>query len=151
MNAPQALSLVLGCTLGLGLWSLAATLPSLRRPRLADRIAPYILDVSPAAREHVRRRTVDPLPVIGSLAAPVVGAFSSLLSRLFGGPETAALRLRQSGSAASVERLRSEQVICAILGTARRYRRRPRLGLAPAAGAPRGDPRARGVLRCGVT
>ncbi|MEL4317905.1 type II secretion system F family protein [Leifsonia sp. YIM 134122] len=118
MSAPQALSLVLGCTLGLGLWSLAATLPSFRRPRLADRVAPYILDVSPAAREHVRRRTVDPLPVIGSLAAPVIGAFSSLLSRLFGGPETAALRLRQAGSASSVERLRAEQVISAMLGGA---------------------------------
>ncbi|KQP01509.1 type II secretion system F family protein [Leifsonia sp. Leaf264] len=118
MSAPQALSLVFGCTLGLGLWSLAAMLPSLRRPRLADRIAPYILDVSPAAREHVRRRTVDPLPVIGTLAAPVIGAFSTLLSRLFGGPETAGLRLRQAGSAASVERFRAEQVIWALLGTA---------------------------------
>ncbi|MET0726263.1 MAG: type II secretion system F family protein [Leifsonia sp.] len=116
VSASLAWSLVLGCTLGLGLWSLAATIPRLSRPRLIDRVAPYVVDVSASARDHVDRRSTDPLPVLGVLAAPVLSAGRSLLSRLFGGSDTAALRLRQAGSAESVERLRSEQVVWALVG-----------------------------------
>lgn len=118
VSSAMAWAIVCGLGIGLGLWSLVAMSPPLRRPRLADRIAPYLVDVSPAAREHVKRRTVDPLPLLGSLAGPVVFGARSLLSRMFGGPETAARRLRQSGSSMSVERLRAEQVAWAAVGAA---------------------------------
>ncbi|MET0806999.1 MAG: pilus assembly protein, partial [Lacisediminihabitans sp.] len=57
-------SIVLGLTLGLGLWSLVSLLPRLSRPRLIHRVAPYLVDVSPAARDLLARRTVEPLPVV---------------------------------------------------------------------------------------
>jgi tight adherence protein C len=45
-----AASVPLGIVLGLGLWSLLALVPRIGAPRLADRIAPYLVDVSLAAR-----------------------------------------------------------------------------------------------------
>jgi tight adherence protein C len=118
VSTPLAWAIVCGCALGIGLWSMVATMPRLRRARLADRIAPYLLDISDAAREHVARRTVDPLPVIGTLAAPLVSGARSLLARIFGGTEVTARRLRQAGSTMTVDRLRSEQLVWALLGGA---------------------------------
>src|SRR5690606_27960320 len=60
-----------GLALGVGLWSLVSLTPALGRPRLVNRVAPYLVDVSERARELERRRSTSPLPVIGSLLAPV--------------------------------------------------------------------------------
>ncbi|MEJ3405035.1 type II secretion system F family protein [Rathayibacter sp. YIM 133350] len=118
VSAASAWSLVFGCLLGLGLWSIFAAVPRFGRPRLADRVAPALVDVSEEARAHLRRRTADPLPVIGALALPVLTGGRALLSWLFGGAETAALRLRQAGSSLSVDRFRAEQVVWALVGFA---------------------------------
>lgn len=118
MNALSGWALVWGCTLGLGLWSLVALTPRLRRARLIDRVAPYLTDVSEAARERAGRHTVDPLPLIGTLFAPAVSRAAAALGDVLGGSELLARRLRQSGSARSVVQFRSEQLLCAVLGLA---------------------------------
>jgi len=111
-----AWSIVLGLSLGLGLWSLVSMLPRLSRPRLIHRVAPYLIDVSPAARELLARRTVEPLPVVGALFSPLTGRTKVALGRLLGGPTTIELRLRQSGSRLTVDDFRARQLVWAVLG-----------------------------------
>lgn len=107
---------VCGMALGLGLWSLASLLPRLGRPRLVSRVAPYLADVSPGARELLDRRTSDPLPVVGMLFAPLLERARVLLGRLLGGASTIELRLRQSGSSLTVEAFRSRQLVWGLCG-----------------------------------
>jgi tight adherence protein C len=108
--------LLCGITLGLGLWSLAGLVPRLSRPRLASRVAPYLVDFSPGARELLRRRTVEPLPIIGSLVAPLFDRLVSLLGAVLGGASTIELRLRQSASRLTVEQFRSAQLVWGVIG-----------------------------------
>ncbi|MFO7691086.1 MAG: type II secretion system F family protein [Cryobacterium sp.] len=103
-----------GTGLGVGLWSLVSLLPRLSRPRLADRLAPYLLDLSAEARMLVGRRSVDPLPVLGTLFAPVLGWLTSLLGRVLGGADTIEKRLRQSGVSTTVEEFRFRQLVWTI-------------------------------------
>jgi len=105
-----------GLGLGLGLWLLVSLTPRLSRPRLLDRVAPYVLDVSPGARELVARRTADPLPVLGLVFAPLVGVLRRGLSVVLGGPDATARRLRQAGSALTVEQFRGRQLVWAAVG-----------------------------------
>ena len=70
LDALSGWGVLCGLALGVGLWSLASLMPRLSRPRLATRVAPYVVDVSAGARELLSRRTVDPLPVVGALFAP---------------------------------------------------------------------------------
>ena len=123
-------SIVFGLALGLGLWSLVSLLPRLSRPRLIHRVAPYLIDVSPAARELLARRTVEPLPVVGALFSPITGRARAALGRLLGGPTTIELRLRQSGSRLTVDEFRARQLVWAVLGAG--------LGLLLALGVARG-------------
>ncbi|GAA3871745.1 type II secretion system F family protein [Leifsonia kafniensis] len=118
MNAPAAWGVLLGTVLGVGLWSLVSLMPRLGRPRLAQRVAPYILDVSAEARDYVGRTTLNPLPVFGSLFSPVVRRLASRLDHLLGGTETLTRQLRQAGSRQSVDEFRTTQLLWALAGSA---------------------------------
>lgn len=118
MSAVTVWGVLCGVGLGLGLWSLVVLVPSLRRPRLIDRVAPYLVDVSDAAREYTRRRAASSFPVLGSLLSPVVGGLRSVASRMLGGSETIAVRLRQSASGLTVEEFRIRQLGWALGGLA---------------------------------
>jgi tight adherence protein C len=109
---------LLGATLGLGLWSLVSLVPRFGRPSLASRVAPYVADFSEGARAMLGRRTVDPLPIIGALFSPGVDRARMTLSQVLGGNATIALRLRQSGSTLSVDAFRSRQLAWALAGAA---------------------------------
>ena len=122
LDALSGWGVLCGLALGVGLWSLASLMPRLSRPRLATRVAPYVVDVSAGARELLSRRTVDPLPVVGALFAPAFSRLRSLLGSLLGGDATTELRLRQSASTLTVEAFRSRQLAwgigAALLGLA---------------------------------
>ena len=107
-----------GSGLGVGLWSLVSLTPRLTRPRLMDRVVPYILDISPEARSVVARRTVNPIPVLGSLFAPLLDALTRGLSSLLGGSDTITRRLHQSGSVKTALEFRSVQLVWALLAFA---------------------------------
>lgn len=109
-------AIVCGVALGVGLWSLVSLTPALGRPRLAARIAPYLGDVSEQARAITQRRPASPLPVLGSLLAPLGEAVRSLAERLLGGNDTVELRLRQSGSESTAAEFRARQVAWALAG-----------------------------------
>lgn len=108
MTTLAAWGVLCGAVLGLGLWSLVSMMPRLSRPRLADRVAPYVADVSGGARSLLARRSVDPLPVIGALFGPSVGRVRDGLSRVFGGTEVLARRLRQANAPYSVDGFRTQ-------------------------------------------
>lgn len=105
-----------GIALGVGLWSLVSLTPAIGRQRLVSRVAPYLVDVSEGARAMERRRSSSPLPVIGSLFAPLAEGARTLADRLLGGSETIELRLRQSGSSASAGEFRSRQLAWTVGG-----------------------------------
>lgn len=116
VTANPAWAVFFGLSLGVGLWSLASLTPRLSRPRLRDRVAPYLLDISPEARAFMVKRSADPLPVLGTLFTPVLRWLTTLLSSLLGGAETTERRLRQSGSNASLQQFRSQQVVWTLIG-----------------------------------
>jgi tight adherence protein C len=107
-----------GTGLGLGLWSLVSMTPRLSRPRLIDRVAPYILDVSGPARAFVGRTRADPIPVLGSLAAPVLGGLTRFLARVLGGADAIERRLRQAGLTQTVYEFRFRQLVWALTALA---------------------------------
>ncbi len=111
MTSIAAWGVVCGIALGLGLWSLVSLTPRLSRPRLADRVAPYVADFSYGARELLDRKTVDPLPVIGALFSPSIVRAREILGRLFGGTETIARRLRQANSNVTVDGFRTQLLV----------------------------------------
>ena len=116
VTTSAAWAVVCGLALGTGLWMLVSLTPRLSRPRLADRVAPYVLDVSPAARELVARRPANPLPVLGFVFAPFVDALRRGLNAVLGGSEATSRRLRQSGSPLTVKLFRSRQLLWGAVG-----------------------------------
>ncbi|MEO6827430.1 MAG: type II secretion system F family protein [Microbacteriaceae bacterium] len=118
MTAAAAWAVLCGVALGVGAWSILASIPRLGRPRLADRVAPYLVDVSDQARSWVRRRSADPLPVLGTFLAPFLAALRRSFSTALGGSTTIRTRLRQAGSEVSLEQYRTWQLTWGCLGLA---------------------------------
>lgn len=118
VTSSLALAGLLGLTLGFGCWALVSLIPLLNRPRLLHRVAPYLIDVSPGARELLARRAVDPLPVVGTVFAPVVERMRRLLGSTLGGSDAVRTRLRQAGIRTSVESFRSRQLLWGLGGAA---------------------------------
>jgi tight adherence protein C len=110
LNAISPLGLFLGALLGLGVWLIISTVPRLGRPRLVERVAPYVADLSSEARAMLARRPSGPAPVLGVVIAPLGHRIRAIATDRLGGNEVVAKRLRQSGSTASVERFRGEQL-----------------------------------------
>ncbi len=116
MTSTSALGLLTGLGLGLGLWMLASLAPRMNRPRLTRRIAPYLVDISSAAREAVAPPVPGPLPVLGVLTQPLAARTRALLSVVLGGNDQVARRLRQAGSPLSVDGFRAKQLLWGIAG-----------------------------------
>lgn len=116
MTDALAWSVVLGITGGLGLWSILSLIPRLSRPALITRVAPYVIDVSAGAREHLSPRSTGPLPVLGVLVVPAVRWLRDVLASVTGRGDQILRRLRQSGSALSLEAYRSQQLVAALAG-----------------------------------
>ncbi|WP_344790638.1 type II secretion system F family protein [Gryllotalpicola daejeonensis] len=107
-----------GLVLGLGLWSMLAALPALRRPRLEARLAPYLLDVSAAAREEVLRSARSGGSVLAALLGPAAASARASLLTWIGGEASVALRLRQAGSSRTVDGFRALQLSVTGAGAA---------------------------------
>ena len=116
MTQLVAWAVVAGIGLGFGLWCLASVMPRMSRPKLARRVAPYLVDISPQARELLAPATPGPLPVLGMLVEPLVSRATAALESTLGGSEVLARRLRQSGSLTTVEALRSQQLLWGLGG-----------------------------------
>lgn len=113
-----ALAVPVGVALGLGLWTLLGLVPRVGAQRLAARVAPYVTDVSPEAREFLDRRAADPLPFVGGLLAPLARRGLGMLRAVFGSDDSVERRLRQAGWTLSVEGLRGRQLLGGAAGLA---------------------------------
>ncbi|WP_309709742.1 type II secretion system F family protein [Pseudolysinimonas sp.] len=111
-----ALAVPVGVTLGLGLWTLLGLVPRVGATRLATRVAPYVADVSPEAREFLNRRPAEPLPFVGGLLAPAGRRIRSALVAVFGGDDSVERRLHQAGWELTVEALRGRQLLAGVAG-----------------------------------
>lgn len=111
-------ALLAGLGLGTGLWLLVSLTPRLGRPRLAARLAPYLVDVSAEARAMTTARRSDPLPVMGAVLAPLAEQGQRMLAATLGGDQVIRTRLRQSGSAVTLAGHRTRQLLGALLGAA---------------------------------
>lgn len=111
-----AFAVGLDIVLGLGLWTLAALLPRIGAGRLADRVAPYVLDVSSEARASRMRRGGEPGTVLAELVAPIAESLIRGVAGLLGGDATVTRRLRQAGSPWSVAAFRGRQLLWAASG-----------------------------------
>lgn len=116
VSPSAAWAIVCGLTLGLGLWSLVSLVPSLRKPRLVSRVAPYVQDVSPQARQLVTRVASDPLPVLGVVFSPPFIAAARLLDSVLGGAVLTERRLRQAGLRLTLTEFRSRQLVFGAIG-----------------------------------
>jgi tight adherence protein C len=114
----SAWGVVAGLGLGIGLWSLLAVAPRLSRPRLADRIAPYLVDVSEHARFLTRRRPPGPLPVLAVVASPLTDLLRRLSGTLLTTDARVTVLLRQAGLRVGVDAHRSRQLLWLAAGTA---------------------------------
>lgn len=110
-----AIAIGLGAALGLGLWLLVALVPRIGRPRLAERVAPYLADISPEARRSLEPRAIDPAPVFGAVFGPAIAQARRGIVVLLGGNQVVAKRLRQAASATSVEQFRASQLVWAAV------------------------------------
>lgn len=143
MSAPSG-ALAVGGVVGAGVGAaVLLILAALRaaRPTLAARIEPYLRaprDAVPgwgrAAHSGYDAATPGPLGVVGRLARPWLTDATRLLERLGSTSTSIRARLDRSGSAASVEQVRAEQVAWAGVGLALG------VGMALTVGTTRGAP-----------
>lgn len=109
----------LGLLAGCGLLLAASRLPVLRRPRLEDRLGPYLRDTPrPSALLLVGPPTVTPFPTLERLLAPSLRGLAGRADRLLGGSVSLRRRLEQAGSPLTLEQFRTEQVAAAAGGVA---------------------------------
>lgn len=114
VTATATAAILLGVPLALGLYSVAMVLTRLSRPRLADRVAPYLMDVSEAAREHAER--------VGSRSVAWTRVLPARLASSLAAPGWAANRLQerldQAGSGLRAESFRARRLAAAALAGA---------------------------------
>lgn len=106
---------VTGAGLGLlgagGLWLAVAASPPLRRPRLTDRLAPYLDDAPRPSRLLDVPAVRSPFAFADRLLGPMLADAARWCDRILGGTTSVRRRLDQSGGTMTVEQFRVEQVI----------------------------------------
>ena len=100
------------CLLGAGgLWLTVAASPPMRRPRLSDRLAPYLDDAPRPSRLLDLPAARSPFAFIDRLLGPMLLDLARWCDRLLGGTASVRRRLEQAGGDMTVEQFRVEQVI----------------------------------------
>lgn len=120
--SPALVGGAVGLLGGLGLVIAVQRVPALRRPRLDDRLAPYLRDSTRPSRLLTSHRPLTPFPTLERILAPFISDAVRLLERVLGGAASIRRRLGQAGRGMSLEQFRAEQVLwggCGLLaGTA---------------------------------
>lgn len=113
----SALGALFGLFAACGMLMIAQRLPSARRPRLKDRLAPYLSDTPrPSALLDLGSRTVTPFPTLERLFAPSLASLAGRADALLGGSATIRRRLDQAGGRRTLEQFRTEQVLAGAAG-----------------------------------
>ncbi|MGW5361593.1 type II secretion system F family protein [Actinopolymorpha pittospori] len=109
---------LLGLLVGLGLTLAIFRLPVFRRPKLDDRLAPYIREASDRRVYDLSDRTFTPFPTLERILRPYLRSGGSMLERVLGGGVVIRRRLQQAGLDMAVEEFRVEQLIWGAIGFA---------------------------------
>jgi tight adherence protein C len=115
MNA-SAVGALLGLIGGIGLAILVSGLPPLRRPRLIDRLSPYLRDAAAPSRLLSETDGRTPFPTLERIVWPVARRAAVRLERWLGATSSVRRRLIAAGRETSVEQFRVEQVIWGAAG-----------------------------------
>ena len=108
---PALTGAALGLLAGVGLVIAVSRVPALRRPRLEDRLAPYLRDTAAPSRLLRIDRALTPFPTMERIVAPFMGDAIKLVERVLGGAVSARRRLDQAGRGMTLEQFRAEQVL----------------------------------------
>lgn len=108
----------LGAVAGTGLFLVATGTPLTRKPRLDDRLAPYLRDTPRPSRLLVQRPALTPFPTFERLLGPMLGDLIKGVERWVGGLTSVRRRLEQAGGGMTVEQFRAEQVLWGFFGLA---------------------------------
>jgi len=106
---------VVGLVAGSGLVVTISRLPPVRRPRLDDRVAPYLRDLDGQAWPDAEVSRL-PLSTLGRLVAPTVEESARRLGNLLGGGSSVRRRLAAAGLDRDVQSFRVEQVLAGAAG-----------------------------------
>jgi tight adherence protein C len=113
---PALAGAVLGLTAGTGLCLAVVGSPPMRRPRLDDRLAPYLRDTPRPSRLLTDSRTLTPFPTVERLLVPVLRDAAAFVDRAVGGSASVRRRLEQAGRGMTLEHFRIEQVLYGAAG-----------------------------------
>jgi tight adherence protein C len=115
MSLPM-LGALLGLLASAGLCLAVAASPPMRRPRLDDRLAPYLRDAPRPSRLLSQTRALTPFPTLERLIGPLLRDAAGFVDRVVGGTSSVRRRLDQTGRDLTVEHFRMEQVIWGASG-----------------------------------
>ncbi len=116
MSTNFAWAVVIGCSLGTGVWLLLGAVPNFARPKLARRVAPYVAQFSEGAKSYLSTAAPSGIAGAGSLFEPVALAARRLSSNLMGSGSSLKLALRRSGVSATIEEFRFQQLVWMSVG-----------------------------------
>jgi tight adherence protein C len=102
---------LLGLMAAAGICLAVAASPPLRRPRLDDRLAPYLRDAPRPSRLLSDARAFTAFPTLERLLGPVLRDAASFVDRTIGGSTSVRRRLDQVGRGVTLEQFRIEQVL----------------------------------------
>lgn len=114
MNQVALVGAGLGFLLGFGLVLAFVRIPAFRKPKLEDRLAPYVRDA--ALARPFTDRTFTPFPTLERILRPYIRSASVGLERVLGGGATIRRKLQQAGSDLTLEEFRIEQLIWGAIG-----------------------------------
>lgn len=107
---------LLGLLASTGICLAVAASPPLRRPRLDDRLAPYLRDAPRPSRLLSDSRSLTPFPTLERLLGPVLRDAAAFVDRALGGSSSVRRRLDQAGRGLTLEHFRIEQVLWGAAG-----------------------------------
>lgn len=101
----------LGAVSGSGLWLAVRSSPPMRRPRLDDRLAPYLADHPRQSRLLAGTAPTSSLGAAERLVGPTLKDLAHRIDRWIGGAASVRRRLARAGGAMTLEAFRVEQVL----------------------------------------
>jgi tight adherence protein C len=109
--SPPLEGALLGLIVVAGLWLAVVSSPPMRRPRLDDRLAPYLRDAAAPSRLLDEGHALTPFPTLERLLGPILADLARRVDRIVGGTASVRRRLDQAGRGMTVEQFRVEQVL----------------------------------------
>ncbi|WP_205474465.1 type II secretion system F family protein [Nocardioides sp. SYSU D00038] len=106
----------LGLTAGAGVLLVASRVQAMRKPRLADRVLPYLRDVTPLGASPVAASPRAPTNAAAGVFGPLLSSAAETVERVLGGAASVRRRLLRANLDRTVHEFRIEQVVWGLCG-----------------------------------